>query len=332
VEALLNDPDVDSLLLNFVTPPFVDCEEVAHRLAEIAATAGKPIVCIILTIEEKFGKVIRLVRESGIPVYDFPEAASKALAAMMKYNQVLLREAPAYQEYKSDKEKAQGIISRYRGQDRFMSQADVFELLRCYQIPAVRTVRVQTREELQKEAKKLTSPFVLKVDAEEIVHKSDAGGVCLDLKDEASLLEAFDLMAGKFKEHKPAFVLQEQRVEGKEVIMGAKANEGIGPMLMFGLGGVFVEILKDVQFRLAPLSQQDAMEMIRSIQGFPVLKGARGAGPVDIDALAETLIRLSQLCSDFPEIDEMDLNPVFAFEEGKGVEVVDARLKVKSAG
>ncbi len=332
VELLLKDPNIDSLILNFVTPPFVDCEAVAHKLAEIGATAEKPIICIVLTIEEKFGKVIRLIRESGIPVYDFPESASKALTALIKYGQILRRETPEYLEHKADKNKAAEIINRYRGQDRFLPQADVFELLQCYGIPTVKSVRIDTKDDLKAESQKLKYPLVLKVDAEEVVHKSDAGGVCLNLEDEASLLAAFDEMASKFKEHKPGFILQEHLAAATEVIMGAKANAGLGPMLMFGLGGVFVETLKDVQFRLAPLSQQDANGMISSIKGYPILQGARGKKPADIDKLAETLIRLSQLCSDFPEIDEMDLNPVFAFEEGKGVSVVDARLKVANTG
>jgi len=332
VEALLKDPNIDSLILNFVTPPFVDCEAVAHRLAEIGAAAQKPIICIVLTIEERWGEVIRVIRQSGIPVFDFAESASKALAAMIHYGQIQQRSAPDYRELESDKKKAEEIISRYRGQDKFLPQADVFELLNCYGIPAVKTVRVETKEQLKKEAQKLTYPLVLKVDSEEVVHKSDAGGVCLNLRDEAALLKEFDRMAGDFKKYKPAFVLQEQQVEGKEIIMGAKANEGIGPMLMFGLGGVFVETLKDVQFRLVPLAGREALDMIESIKGFPILQGVRGEKPADVDMLVEMLIRVSQLTSDFPEIDEMDLNPVFVFEKGKGARVVDARLKVRNVG
>ena len=332
VEILMKDPNIDSLILNFVTPPFVDCEAVARKLAEIGATAQKPIVCIILTIKEKFGEVIRLTRESGIPVYNFPESASRALATMTKYGQIRQREKPEYREYERDKKKAEEIISRHRGQDKFLPQVEVFELLRCYDIPTVKTVRVETKEELKREAQKLNYPLVLKIDAEEVVHKTDAGGVCLDLQDEASLLDAFNEMSTRFKMHKPGFILQEHLTEGKEVIMGTKANEGLGPTLMFGLGGVFVETLKDVQFKLAPLSQQEAYEMIHSIKGYPILGGTRGEKPAGIDKLTEILIRLSQLASDFPEIDEMDLNPVFAFEKGKGAVVVDARLKVIKVG
>ncbi len=332
VEILLKDPNIDSLILNFVTPPFVDCEEVARKLAEVGATAEKPIICIILTIEEKFGEVVRLIRESGIPVYDFPESASRALTAMIKYGQFLKQEIVEYQEPQRDKNAAEKIIARYRGQEKFMSQADVFELLQCYRIPTVKTVRVTNRDELRKEGAKLRFPLVLKVDTEEVVHKTDAGGVCLDLKDEASLIAAYDDMSRKFEKQKPGFIVQEHLTAGREVIMGAKGNDGMQPTMMFGLGGVFVEVLKDVQFRLAPLTRSEALEMIRSIKGYPILEGVRGTKPADIDKLAEVLSRLSQLCCDFPEIDEMDLNPVFVFDAGQGVAVVDVRLKITNVG
>ncbi|MBU8933486.1 MAG: acetate--CoA ligase family protein [candidate division Zixibacteria bacterium] len=331
VEALLKDPNIDSLILNFVTPPFVDCEEVAQRLAKISATAGKPILSIILTIEEKFGEVVRLARESGLPVFDFPEAASKALAAMIRYGQFLQQETPEYKEHRRDKCKAETILNRYKGQDKFLSQTDVFELLQCYEIPVAKSARVISQDELVQAVGELRFPVALKVDSDEVVHKTDAGGVILDLQDEASLVAAYGELSDKFKNQKPAFIVQEFLTTGKEVIMGAKGNVGLPPTLMFGLGGVFVEILKDVQFRLAPLSHVDAQEMIRSIKGYPILEGTRGEKPVDIDKLTDVLVRLSQLCKDFPEIDEMDLNPVFALEKGSGVMVVDARLKMKGS-
>jgi len=328
VEALLKDPNIDSLILNFVTPPFVDCEAVAQKLGEIGASADKPMVCIILTIEEKFGEVIRLVRESGVPVFDYPESASKALAAMITYGRAQKREEPEYPEYNNDKKKAEAIIGRYRGTGKFLPQAEVFDLLNCYGISIAKTVKVSTRDELAAEAAKMNYPLALKVDSEEVVHKSDAGGVCLNLQDEKSLLSGYDDLARIFGNLKPSYVVQEYLIDGKEVIMGAKGNEGVAATLMFGLGGIFVETLKDVQFRLAPLSLNEAKDMMESIKGYPILKGTRGEKASDVARLAETLVRLSQLAADFPEIDEMDLNPVFAFEEGKGASVVDARLKM----
>lgn len=329
VETLLNDDNIDALLLVFVTPPFVDCEAVARKLGEIGATAKKPIVSIVLTLEEKFGQVVRLIRESGIPVYDFAESASKALVAMIKYGRIREREAPDYQTYDVDKKKAESIVSPYRGESKFLRQADVFDLLQSYGIPVAKFLRIETKDELKKEADKFGYPLALKVDAEEIVHKSDAGGVRLNIQNEDSLFFAFDEMSAMFKEHKPGFVLQQYLTGGREVIMGVKGNDGVEPTLMFGLGGIFVETIKDVQFRLAPLSRQESLDMISSIKGFPILQGTRGEAPADIEQLTETLERLSQLATDFPELDEMDLNPVFVFEEGMGVAVVDARLKLK---
>jgi acyl-CoA synthetase (NDP forming) len=327
VEALLKDPNIDSLLLVFVTAPFVDCEGIARKLGEIGETAEKPIVCQVITIE-KWAEVIRLIRESGIPVYDFAETEARALSAMTEYGKSVQRKPPSYKEYEVDKTNAESVLSRHRGEEKFLPQKEVFEILRCYGIPTVVTTKIAKEEELEKAAKNIGYPLVLKVDAEKIIHKTEVGGVSLNLKNKTQLQAAFKEMVKKFKEEKPHFILQEYLEVGKEVIMGAKRNEGIQPTIMFGLGGIFVETLKDVQFRLAPLSNEDASEMIQSIKGYPILKGARGEKAVDVDKLTEILIRLSQLVSDFPEIDEMDLNPVFAFEKGKGALVVDARLKI----
>lgn len=330
VELLLKDPNIDALILNFVTPPFVDCEAVARKLGEIGSSADKPIVCIILTIEEKFGEVIRLIRKSGIPVFDFPESAAKALTAMIKYGRIKQRPTPKYETYEVDKTKAKKIISRCEGSGEFIPQADIFELLDCYGIPSAKTVKITNKNELKSKASKLNYPLVLKVDSDKIVHKSDAGGVVLNIKDEESLVNNFELMSKKFEKHAPNYIIQEQLAQGTEVIMGLKGNEGLESTVMFGLGGIFVETMKDVSFRLAPLSNNDAENMIKSIKGFPILQGTRGTKPADVDKLAEILKRLSQLSVDFPQIDEMDLNPVFAFESEKGAAVADARLKLKT--
>ncbi|MFB0564157.1 MAG: acetate--CoA ligase family protein [Candidatus Aminicenantaceae bacterium] len=328
VETLLKDPNIDSLLLVFVTAPFVDCEGIARKLGEIGRASPKPIVCQVMTIE-KWAEVIRLIRESGIPVYDFAETAARALSAMTEYGKFIQRKAPVYKRYPVDQSKAGAIMNRHKGKEKFLPQDDVFEILRCYGIPAAATVRLAKKGELESAALKIGYPVVLKVDSEAIIHKTEVGGVSLNLKGKAELLAAYEKMAKKFVKEKPGFILQKYLESGKEVIMGAKANEGLGPTLMFGLGGVFVETLKDVQFRLAHLSEEDALEMIRSIKGYPILQGARGEKAADIKKLTEILIRLSQLTSDFSEIDELDLNPVFALEKGKGAVVVDARIKIK---
>jgi acyl-CoA synthetase (NDP forming) len=328
VEALLKDANIDSILLVFVTAPFVDCEGIARKLGELGRTSQKPIVCQVITIE-KWQEVIRLVRESGIPVYDFAETAARTLSAMTKYGQFVQKEAPTFRTFRKEKKKAEAILSKHRGKDTFLPQGDVFDLLKCYGIPAAKTLKAKTKKDLTKAAQDVGYPLALKVDAASIVHKSDVGGVALGIKDEKALLSAHAKMAKKFAKAKPAFIVQEYLESGKEVIMGSKGNEGLAPTVMFGLGGVFVEVLKDVEFRLAPLSEEDALDMISAIKGFPILKGARGEKPADIDALVDILIRFSQLVTDYPVLDEVDLNPVFTFPKGKGAAVVDARIKVK---
>jgi acetyltransferase len=326
VSALLKDPNIDSLLLVFVTAPFVDCEGIARELGAIGKTSKKPIVCQVITIE-KWQEVIRLIRESGIPVYDYAETAARVLSSMTDYGKIQMRKAPSYKKYKPKQAKVAQILKRYKAKGGFLSQKEVFAILESYGIPAAKTAAFQKKEDLHKVAKKIGYPLVLKVEAKDIIHKTEAGGVVLNLKDEKALKAAFGKMSRKFAKAKPAFILQEYLEGGKEVIMGIKRNEGLQPTIMFGLGGIFVETLKDVQFRLAPLSQEDTSEMIQSIKGFPVLSGTRGENPVDIDKLTDILLRLSKLASDFPTIDEMDLNPVLAFEKKRGAMVVDARLK-----
>jgi acyl-CoA synthetase (NDP forming) len=277
---------------------------------------------------EKWAEVVRIIREGGIPVYDFAETAARVLSAMTGYGKFIKRKAPTYKRYKHDKKAARAIIGKHRGKGRFIPSDDVFAILKCFGIRAAKTVRIKKEGELKRASKRVGFPMVLKVDAESILHKSDVGGVALGIKSERALLSAYTRMARKFAKAEPAFILQEYLAGGKEVIMGIKGGEGSAPMLMFGLGGVFVETMKDVQFRLAPLSAEDALDMILSIRGYPILEGVRGDKSVDMDKLAETLMRLSQLGSAFPEIAEMDINPVLVFEKGGGAAVVDARIRI----
>jgi acyl-CoA synthetase (NDP forming) len=328
VAALLQDSQIDSLLLVFVTAPFVDCEGIARKLGELGKTAKKPIVCQVITIE-KWQRVIDIIRDSGVPVYDYAETAAKVLSAMTRYGAIAGKEAPVYETLDVDREGAAGILDRYKGKDIFLPQPEVFDLLRFYGIPTVETIKIKDSAELENAVQKTGFPVVLKVDSEAVVHKSDVGGVALGLKDMDMLQTAFEGMAKKFQAHRPQFVLQKYIDSGKEVIIGAKGNAGMSPLVMFGLGGIFVETLKDVQFRLSPLSKKDALEMIQAIKGYPILEGTRGEKGSDIDRLAEILNRFSRLVSDFPDIDEFDLNPIFVFPAGMGAAVLDARLKTR---
>jgi acyl-CoA synthetase (NDP forming) len=319
LDLLNKDPNVDSILITMVTPPFVDCEGLANSISEASRKLTKPIIVCVLT-NEKWAGTVEIIRNAGIPVYDFPETASRALASMVRYSEMRKRLAEQPAQAKGDKARAsQQLASTSSG---FIPQAKAYDVLAAYNIPAALTVSVAAGTENLPE---VPFPAVLKVDSERIVHKSDEGGVVLNLEDKEALCTAYADMSGRFSDAN--FIIQEQCAEGTEVIIGIKREEGIGPVLMFGLGGIHVELLKDVSFRLAPLSEADAERMVRQIRSFPLLAGGRGVKAADTDALERLLIAVSQMAMDLPEIIEMDLNPVIVYPEGKGVKVVDVRIK-----
>jgi acetate---CoA ligase (ADP-forming) len=321
LSCLNEDPGVDSILITMVTPFFVDCEAIAKRIAETATKITKPIVAVVMT-NENWAGVVQTIKGAGIPVFEFPETGSRVLASMVRYSEVRKRllEKPA--QARGDKKRAQGILT---GQPSgFISQAAAFDLLSAYGVPVARTAAVSAG------AKKLSAaayPAVLKVDSQAVVHKSDAGGVLMNIANESELQQAYNTMSSRFPGAN--FVVQEQCRQGTEVIVGLKQEEGVGPVLMFGLGGIYVEALKDVAFCLAPLSEADAGRMVKKIRSFPLLTAGRGRPAADIAAIERLLISVSQMAVDLPEIAEMDLNPVMVYSESEGIKVVDVRIRKK---
>jgi acetate---CoA ligase (ADP-forming) len=310
------DPGVDSILLTMVTPFFVDCEAIARRIADTAPKLKKPIIAVVMT-NENWSGTVQIIKDAGIPVFDYPESASRVLAAMARYDGLRKRMSESPAQIKGNKARAKEILAGCPG--GFISQAAAFELLSAYDIPIARTMPVSSTSAIPQ----ATYPAVLKVDSADVVHKSDAGGVVMNIANEAALKSAITEMSKRFPGAK--FVVQEQCVPGTEVIIGMKREEGVGPVLMFGLGGVYVETLNDATFRLAPLSSQDAERMVKGIRAFPVLSGVRGRTPADLAAIERLLISISQMAIDLPEILEMDLNPVIVYADG--AKVVDVRIK-----
>jgi len=327
VEALFKDPNVDSVLVNFISAPFVDLMGTADRLKEACATSEKPVVCCLMTIE-KWYPLMDAIRNGGTPVYEFPEHAARVLEAMTRYGKIKARGEDRCPEFEVDRDGAAAILEKHKGSGEYLPQADAFRVLGCYGLPVPKVVEIGTKDELAAAAGTVGYPCVLKVDSTSVVHKSDAGGVALGLADEAALTAAFDKMAAAFSDAGTRYVLMEQKPAGQEVIMGAVGQEGLDALVLFGMGGIFVEALKDVVFRLAPLSEREADEMLTGVRALPILEGVRGQPGVDFDRLRECLIRLSWLVKDFGFIDEMDLNPVLAYPKGDGAAVVDVRMKV----
>ena len=325
VETLLADPNVDSLLINFVTAPFVDLDGIAQRIAEAGQGATKPILCVVMTIE-KWAGLIRRIRSSGIPVYAYPETAARVLIAMTRYSRYRNRVYSAPPTLEADRTRAAGILRA--AQPGFMSQSALFALLEAYGIGCAPSRPVAGSAELSKAANELGYPVVLKIDAPDVVHKTEAGALRLGIKSEQELDAAFRELHEKFASQQPAIIIQKMMPPGKEIIIGFKRDPQAGPLVMFGLGGIFVELMRDATFKLAPLCREEALEMIRGIKAYPLLAGFRRDRGADVEALVEVLIRISNLACDHPEIQEMDLNPVFAYPAGQKPVVVDARARI----
>jgi len=318
IRCLNEDPGVDSILIPMVTPFFVDCEAIARRIAETAKTATKPIIAVVMT-NENWAGTVEIIKGAGIPVFDFPETGARVLAAMARYSEIRkrLEEPPAAAAGR--KAKAKEILAG--AGEGFIPQAAAFKVLEAYGIPVARTMEIAAAEL----PRRMRYPVALKVDSAEVIHKSDSGGVVLDITRKTGLQKAMAEMSGRFPGER--FVVQEQCAKGTEVIVGFKREKGVGPVLMFGMGGVRVEALKDVSFRMAPLSEAGAARMVREIRSYPLLAAARNIPAADIAAIEKLLISVSQLALDLPEVAEMDLNPAIVYPEGQGIKVVDVRIR-----
>jgi len=240
----------------------------------------------------------------------------------------------AFPESGSDRVLAAEIIEAARVAEWRTLGLESFGILKAYGISAVKTAFAKTEEEAFKAAEEIGYPLVMKVVSPQISHKSDVGGIRLSLQNGDKVKAAYREMMEKIPKKMPdasleGVQLQQMLSGGKEVIIGMIHDPTFGPMLMFGLGGVYVEILKDVRFAIAPVDEDEAREMITGIKTYPVLAGARGAKPSDIDALVDTILKVSRLVCDFPEIEEFEINPMMVLEEGKGAFAVDMRLTLK---
>ena len=239
-----------------------------------------------------------------------------------------------FPESGSNMAQAAEIIKAARDVERRTLGLESIGILAAYGIPVVKTAFAKIEEEAIKAADNIGYPLVMKIISPQISHKSDVGGIMLSLKNTDEVRAAYREMMGSIPKKRPDAVLEGVQVQpmlsgGKEVIIGMIRDPTFGPMLMFGLGGVYVEILKDVKFAITPVNEKEAREMITGIKAYPLLAGTRGSKPSDIDALVDAILRVSKLVCDFPEIEEFEINPMVVLEERKGAFAVDMRLTLK---
>lgn len=227
------------------------------------------------------------------------------------------------------------IFESAREKKRNILGLEAFDILKAYGIPVVKTAFAKTAEEAITAAEEIGYPLVIKVVSPQISHKSDIGGIKLFLQNAAEVKAAYQDILDSISKKLPDASLKGVQLQpmlsgGKEVILGMVNDPTFGPMLMFGLGGIYVEILKDIRFAIAPVDEREAREMVTRIKTYPLLAGIRGEKLSDIDALVDIILKVSKLVCDFPEIEEFEINPMIVFEKGKGALAVDLRLILKS--
>lgn len=333
IETLKQDKTVDIIIPILVPQALVDPRAVAQAVVDASKGAGKPVLtCIMgdMSVDEP-----RLIlHDNRMPMYTVPEAMGAVLKAMKTYADWLAKPPVKPIVLKNiDRSAAEKLLNAAELPAE-LGEAQTRPLLQAYGIPLVKGGEGHTPQEAAKLAASIGFPAAMKIISPQLLHKSDAGGIVLNLKSESEVTEAYEKLFKDIAAKRPDADLQGVLIEqmaprGQEVIIGLKRDPGFGPVVMFGLGGIYVELFKDVSFRVAPVSAAEALEMIDETRAGKLLKGMRGAQPADLEAVVEVIMRLGQLGLDFPAILEAEVNPLLVFPQGQGALALDGRVILK---
>ncbi|WP_026369468.1 acetate--CoA ligase alpha subunit [Kallotenue papyrolyticum] len=337
IAAALADPNVDALLVLFTPQAQSDVAETAEVIAELAEAQPEPRKPVVASFmgEHSLQPALTILNQRRIPNYPFPERAVAALKAMDTYAQRQQQPEGEYVTFEVDRQRVQHTFDAVRAQGRLeLGEIEAREVMAAYGLRLPDSYLARSPEEAVTLANRLGYPVVMKISSPDILHKSDIGGVRVGISSPDEVRDAFELIEYRARRYQPnadihGILVQKQAARGRECLVGVSRDPQLGPLIAFGLGGIYVEVLKDVAFRLAPLSRQDARQQIEAIRSFPILRGVRGQPPADLDSIEETLLRVSQLVTDFPEIVEMDINPLVVYDQGQGALVLDARIILK---
>lgn len=332
-ELLQQDENIDSIIVVATPQNMTRPLELAEKLA--AANLGKkPLLTAFMGGEEVLAGKARLM-ELGIPNYPAPDRAVSALKAMVDYAAWRRRPPRIVSRYPVNRRRVDRVLQWHiRSGTQQVGEVEAKEILKAYDFNILAGNLATNADQAVETANRIGYPVVLKISSPEIVHKSDFGGVRINLANSEQVRDAFDLMMLRVQRRAPNAYIRGAYVEkmgnrGREVILGMTRDPQFGPLLMFGLGGIFVEVMKDVTFHLAPITAEEAMQMLKGTRSYALLKGARGQAPVDLNAIASALQRISQLATDYPEIKELDINPFIVGEVGADAYVADARMTLE---
>jgi acetyl coenzyme A synthetase (ADP forming)-like protein len=332
VDTVLADDAVGSAVVIAAPTATLDFDRLAGDVADLQADHGLPVTTCLMG-GERARDADDILVEAGIPNYFDPARAVESLGTLERYREIRTRDDPEPTTYDVDREAAGAVLDRARERGATRLGVEAMPLLDAYGIPTPAGAVVDSPVDALEVAEEIGDPVVMKIVSPDILHKSDIGGVKVGVE-HADVYDAFEDLVARARNYQPdATILGvqvQERVEmesGVETIVGTNRDPQFGPLVLFGLGGIFVEVMEDTAVRVAPLAEADARAMTDEIRAAPLLSGARGRDPVDRAAVAETLCRLSQLVTDFPEIVELDVNPLVARSDG--VVAVDLRLTLE---
>jgi acetate---CoA ligase (ADP-forming) len=333
---LLQDPDVDQVLAIATPVGTVTAGEIVASFLRAYRTTQKPTVGCLFGLED-ISDAVRVLEDGGIPNFTFPEEGVRALGRWAQWQSWKRRGVSSGRSFPADQAKAQGILEAARRDGRVsLADFEAREVLACYGFQTPRGGIAHDEEEAKRIAEDVGYPVAVKIASRDILHKTDVGGVRLGLGSALEVSAAVADIRQCVKERVPTARVQGYQVErmvegGRELILGLHRDPEFGPVVVFGMGGIYVEVLQDVSFRVVPLSTISAEHMVEEIQGYRLLQGVRGEPPADLAAVQEALLRLSQLGSDLPLVQEMDINPLIALPQGKGTLAVDCRIGLAPA-
>ncbi len=337
IQAALGDPNVGIVLVVLTPQTATQIPETARLLGELSRNAQrkKPTFATFMG-DLAIRPAMEILTEYSVPNYQVPERAVAAIAAMWHRRHWLNTPELNVEPLTVDRDKVRQVLDQLCSEGRATAgDAEARDILAAYGVPLPRSALTKDADEAVAAAEAMGYPVVVKIASPDILHKTDIGGVKLNVASASDVRDAFDLIVYRATRHMPDATIWGCQVQqmvkgGKEVIIGMNRDPQFGPLLMFGLGGVYVEALKDVTFRVAPIDRREGKEMLSEIRAYNLLRGVRGEKPSDLEAIADTLVRVSQLVTDFPNIVELDINPLLVFPAGQGVLGLDMRLALKA--
>lgn len=331
LENVLAHKNVGSVIAMCTPSATLDYDKLAEVVVKMSKKYKKTMLASLMGLDEGI-KNREILAAGGVPYYTYAEGAIRALRAMLRFSSWLNTPEGTITKFKADKAAVKKVFASVRKQGRTnLLEEEGQEVLRAYGFPLPQSLLAKTAADAVKHAKKIGFPVVMKIASPQIIHKSDAGGVKVGIANEQAVKDAFDQITKNAKKYDKnaqikGVLIQEMVKGGKELIIGSKQEPGFGPVIMLGMGGIYVEVLKDVTFRLAPVTNKEADDMIDSIKTKKLLEGVRGEKPADKKKLSELIQKLSALVTDFEEIKELDMNPVLVMEQGKGCKILDIRI------